>query len=559
MTDARYSQLDLNKYGEKDRLTSSSHEDIALSPTSPRLEAPKLHKRKSCCTNRRVVIIMGGFMLLLLVMMAMPDKVHKAAEAVVDKAHEVADKLNGATETSKVSATTSATTTAATAMSDTAAITNAGPTPTATATANVPSVDEQDDMPEEDDSAESDDHEHHHPTIDYSSYSTFPLKPASYRQECTKFVGNVPHHHMGYWHADSDYRDIPHKETDSSGKKYCEKTLTYLLDDHHGFAYNLNGLLQSWSLAQKDNRTFFVDDTYWQLGKWSDFFNDVPAPTNEDGSECVAPPKEELVACPRVTRHFVLTPTTFIYHLGHDYMEEYENPYGHDTQRLIDFFQGDENGLKAVFQPNVNTLHVIDEAAKSIASSQADTFDYVSLHIRKGDLHPMSWTHHKDYIPIEDYLKQAELLWQATNSTDTPRVYVATDDSNVVAKVKEARPKWEVLAAFANDATNREQYFMTDAETQRPANEPATKFIPEPGYYQAGFDALDADRKRNLIRGLLADMTLASKAGAGTVCTVGSNICVAIAPMMGWQKAIVDGKWVNIDGQFDWKPVPSFD
>jgi hypothetical protein len=31
--------------------------------------------------------------------------------------------------------------------------------------------------------------------------------------------------------------------------------------------------------------------------------------------------------------------------------------------------------------------------------------------------------------------------------------------------------------------------------------------------------------------------------------------CKLLAVMMGWENAIVKGRWVNIDGDFEWKGV----
>ena len=51
-------------------------------------------------------------------------------------------------------------------------------------------------------------------------------------------------------------------------------------------------------------------------------------------------------------------------------------------------------------------------------------------------------------------------------------------------------------------------------------------------------------------------MDLAVLAKADTmVCTVSSTACKLLAVMMGWDKAFKEGRWRNIDGDFDWKGI----
>ena len=51
------------------------------------------------------------------------------------------------------------------------------------------------------------------------------------------------------------------------------------------------------------------------------------------------------------------------------------------------------------------------------------------------------------------------------------------------------------------------------------------------------------------------DLAVLGKASDRLVCTVSSMGCKLLAVMMGWEAAIEQGKWVNIDGDFEWRGV----
>ena len=53
----------------------------------------------------------------------------------------------------------------------------------------------------------------------------------------------------------------------------------------------------------------------------------------------------------------------------------------------------------------------------------------------------------------------------------------------------------------------------------------------------------------------MMDLAVLGKASDRLVCTVSSMGCKLLAVMMGWEAAIEQGKWVNIDGDFEWRGV----
>jgi len=146
--------------------------------------------------------------------------------------------------------------------------------------------------------------------ISYENYTHFPLDPLEYKHECHKLMGGlVPS--MKFW---SGEKDVVHHDEVGPGKypapeglptQMCNKTITYMLDGHVGLLADLALMAQAAGLARETNRTFFVDDTYWNRGRWTDHFQDIRARQPGPDPGCRAPPPEELVACPRNARHWV--------------------------------------------------------------------------------------------------------------------------------------------------------------------------------------------------------------------------------------------------------------
>jgi hypothetical protein len=66
----------------------------------------------------------------------------------------------------------------------------------------------------------------------------------------------------------------------------------------------------------------------------------------------------------------------------------------------------------------------------------------------------------------------------------------------------------------------------------------------------------EAFRLRELVgRAYMMDLAVLGEASDRIVCTVSSMGCKLLAVMMGWENAVVKERWVNIDGDFEWRGV----
>lgn len=134
-----------------------------------------------------------------------------------------------------------------------------------------------------------------HNILSYENYTNFPLLPSEYRNECYKLHSGYVSH-GGYWephemgvldvaHNDDQWQN--HQLTDGQPAGVCSSTITYMLDGTVGLLADLALMAQAAALAREvdaaililmhlltsrqRNRTFIVDDTYWNRGKYASF------------------------------------------------------------------------------------------------------------------------------------------------------------------------------------------------------------------------------------------------------------------------------------------------
>ncbi|KAH9942942.1 hypothetical protein B0H21DRAFT_695748 [Amylocystis lapponica] len=417
--------------------------------------------------------------------------------------------------------------------------------------------------------------------ISYENYTTFPLTGLEYLQECGKIMGGFMSH-AGFWippkHGPLDvvhHDDVTDYHLPEGGRtQVCTKTITYLLDGHVGLVADLALMAQVAGLARERGRTFFVDDTYWNRGRWSDHFQDVRGlqPGPEPG--CRAPPPEELVACPRTARHWVISSRTAKYHLGHEYEENYQDPYAHEVNRQKPTFNVGLESFTQTIRPNAYNAALIRAARSEMASilslpdfhtSLGNLDPYISVHIRRGDRKAVSWAYHKSYVPLENYAQAARDTWARLYNTSAdpatahfpspPVTWVASDSPDALREFVAAFPSSTAL--FALDLS-------TDPDLRALA--------PTRPYIQGEFDMEEEEERIRLTRGMVVDLALVSGLWAwpddvvpgAVVCTISSVVCKVSALGLGFDRAFGfddDGdykmgvineerkRWVEIDNQ----------
>ncbi|KAI8990677.1 hypothetical protein BD414DRAFT_577403 [Trametes punicea] len=438
--------------------------------------------------------------------------------------------------------------------------------------------------------------------ISYENYSSFPLTGEQYRHECAKLMGGFMHHsaywdppHMGSFdvvhHDDVTDYHLP----EGLYTKVCSSTITYLLDGHVGLMADLALMAQAAAFARERGRTFFVDDTHWNRGKWTDHFQKVHPlePGPEPG--CRPPPPEgksikatihsslmpstiELVACPRTARHWVISSRTAKYHMGHPFSEEYEDPYGHQVNRLRPIYERARESFERVIRPNAHTAALIHNARKALADllsvqgapstdankgSEPATTDeqvarasstdsasnqqlYVAVHIRKGDRLPAGYVFYKDrQIPLENYVNGLRETWD--------RLYGNTSNTNL--DISSGRPDHYPAAPItwlASDSPAAARDFVSAFPSatavfslEHHIDPELRALAPVHEYVQEEFNKESLEERMRLTRGMIVDFAMLSGMWSwpgeivpgAVVCGVGSNVCKLAALGFGFERA----------------------
>ncbi|KAH0591309.1 hypothetical protein H2248_001396 [Termitomyces sp. 'cryptogamus'] len=387
-----------------------------------------------------------------------------------------------------------------------------------------------------------------HLLISYANYTSFPLKPVEYLIECAKLnKGYMSHgdywqpHKMGVMDTLHPYR--------VGNEEVCASTITYMLDGKVGLLADLALLAQVAALARERNRTFFVDDTYWNRGKWLDHFMDVRSTQPGPEPGCKAPPPEELVACPRLARHWVVNSRTAKFHLGHTYSNAYEDPYAHQLNRLKPMFKFSEESFYNTIRLNVENTRLVQNARSELqVFSQFDS--YIALHLRRGDREPAFYR--GDHVPAEKFVEAATTAWSRLSqgkSLEQLTLFVATDSALALREIIDlTSASYTVFSLF--QSSNEE-----------------LRALASPGdYVQKKFDLFHVEERIRATRGMIVDFALLSGMWAkednltpqAVVCTFSSNVCKLAAVGLGWDASFgevdamgvidKDGRrWIEID------------
>ncbi|TFK68260.1 hypothetical protein BDN72DRAFT_798009 [Pluteus cervinus] len=456
-------------------------------------------------------------------------------------------------------------------------------------------------------------------TISYSNYTQFPLLPDQYRDECAKLMHGYMSH-GDYWnpplHTNGEIPDVEHHDVkpdstyslpEGGVNTVCKSTITYMLDGKVGLLADLALMAQVAALARERNRTFFIDDTYWNRGKWTDHFQPVQAgqPGPEPG--CRAPPPEELVACPRLARHWVVNSRTVRYHLGHGFQNHYQDAYGRFLNRLRPIFDAGAASFTETIRPNALTAALIraarQELKRVIEQKQRQLFSsiglentseedpdailpYVSVHVRRGDRKPKSYSFLGEKIPTKIYTDALTTVWNRIVDEKYPTI--GTSDKEALQS--------SIVVYFASDSPEalgefREPFLVAESESSAPpdqkktpmvfslweSNNPELRVLGSRGdYHQREFDELDEGARVRATRGMIVDFAMINGFWSwpgevkpqAVVCAISSNICRVSAMGLGWDIAFggvnTMGDWNNtgrgwIDVDLNGRVIPSWE
>ncbi|KAJ1309847.1 hypothetical protein OPQ81_006612 [Rhizoctonia solani] len=406
--------------------------------------------------------------------------------------------------------------------------------------------------------------------IDYSAYNAFPLTPEQYLDECSKQQSS--HFHGSYWDKPpGGVADVKHSKTDGN---VCSSTITFMFDGNRGLMADLALIAQLAGLAREQGRTFLIDDRLWNRGNWTTHFKDIreTQPGPEPG--CLPPPPEELVACPRLAKHWVVTPLTAKFHFGHTFSETFGDPYAHSTARLKPVFNRAFDSFESFIILNDVNIRLLRQARSELrrriqlnTNSEA-VATYMGVHIRRGDRKAMSWEFTKlgtdGYVPIQNYVDAVKKTWSQVGLPGRPHVYVASDDPVSLDEFTKLFSGYVYsLRQWGVDGGRIRESSVTDA-----AEELAELASPS-AYVQREWMNRTEEQRIRLTRGMIVEMALLSELWdddtndedndlelIATACTLTSNVCKMAAIGLGWARSLGSDvkSWVELDNRNEIEP-----
>ncbi|KAG7131556.1 hypothetical protein HYQ45_009935 [Verticillium longisporum] len=354
---------------------------------------------------------------------------------------------------------------------------------------------------------------------------------------------------------------------ESVGKKaVCESTMTFVLETADaGLGNTLMELWLFYGLALKQGRSFFIDDSRWAYGKYTDIFQPPPVPN------CLPPPRHQMLPCPTQARHLVVTSATARSMWADSISKPYPRQGGHGDSSVRELYDLARAGYEALFKLNTEDAKYAEDRMNLLArktrtqGSSPNNGMVVGVHVRHGDCHPLEYQYRSSYIPINAFTDKArhiiEVSYQGAGrggqddvpaqehslivmASDDPMVYEsdefrgahqAQDRIRLAGKqeVQKGNPNPRVMHHFVDDLLAGRWLLRTHTKKPQPT--------------------ADAVRLRSYIgRAYMLDLAVLSGSSDVVICTVSAMGCRLLAVMMGWERAMEKDNWVNVDGDYGW-------
>ena len=368
----------------------------------------------------------------------------------------------------------------------------------------------------------------------------------------------------------------------------CKKTMTFVLESAHaGIGSAIMLLWIAYGVAQSQGRAFFIDDSRWAYGRYTEIFQPPPIP------DCRPPPIQEMIPCPHNARHLVVTSSTAKETLEAAFNKEYDDAHRMEMYRQRQMFNLARKGYHALFKLSDDDAEYVERRVAEldnmtlVGESSASDGVLVGVHVRRGDCHPIEYQYHDSYIPLNYYRDKvkhvlenrlnnsARLGGPKAETRNHSYVLLASDDPNVYnsEEFKESLKAQQYIALATKSALENARYrvkaggkrkwieeefgweggFFAPMFWNLGVNSANAKFSSAPDAAEVVSVSPETMRTRNYLgRAYMMDLAVLSRRSDAVVCAVSAMGCRLIAVMMGWDSAISRGNWVNIDGEYGW-------
>ena len=299
-----------------------------------------------------------------------------------------------------------------------------------------------------------------------------------------------------------------------------------------------------------------------------------------------------MVPCPHTARHIVVSGATVKSTFGHSFTDEWEDARKMRVQRQHKIFGLLRTGYEALFKLRTDDAeYVLNRALELYGPMKEDGGLSIGMHVRHGDKHPMEYQYQKDYIPLDRYIDTARDLYidiveggsKHKRTPEEAKVLFARHTASKMILASDDPLVYDSPELGPNSIRAQDRIVLATkaaleaAQSQNKKNNWIDEISGwEGGFYRNVFFSLgqpvgnaedtnklsnaekvpeQAVKLRELVgRAYLMDLAVLGKADT-MVCTVSSVTCRLLAVMMGWDEAIKQRKWRNIDGDFEWKGI----
>lgn len=374
------------------------------------------------------------------------------------------------------------------------------------------------------------------------------------------------------------------EDADLAHLPVCDNSLTYVLESTNaGLGQALMAMWTFYGLAQSLNRPFFIDDSQWAYGTYTDIFAVPPT------QKCRPPPRHHMIPCPAEASHLVVSSATAPEMLPA--LLAKAKVKQEDSRRMFDLAR---SGYQALFKLNYedggyveSRVWELQSTAKAGKTSSTDA-PIVGLHVRHGDRHPLEYQYRDTYIPGEVFLGKAQDIidehFNQTQSGDVERhaitllasddpmvqqeaemsaVYLAQERIQLASKdvIEEVNDDPNVLHRFVDETFGWEGGFFAPMFWNLGVTRHNNAADAPNGASSQGIDTRPKTKPseqtvklRSFIgRAYMMDLAVLAGASDKVVCAVSATGCRLLAVMLGWEDGIVGGRWVNIDGEYPWR------
>lgn len=451
-------------------------------------------------------------------------------------------------------------------------------------------------------------------TVHIPAGMEFPLSPSQIgdlSSQCFQMsqqVSEGKHQPFDYSRSDPNFIDITDRQStrqvtgllstkqtvmQKKSTLYCESSLTFVMQSEDaGLGTTLMNLWISFGLAQKQGRSFFIDDTNWAYGRFSKYFKPPPKPT------CRQPPPALRLPCPLQARHLVVSSSNAPWIFGDSFKEYFKGPFAVSETRQREIFEMARSGYEALFHligDDASYLqHRIQGLNRDVRSKGGIA---IGIHVRHGDSHPLEPQYKDSYIPLDMYAKRTSTIFHAhlqqahgdtalsQSMASHSKVMLASDDPEVYTSFElggaERAQSYIALASksaldaassegLLNENVGWEGGFFQDMfwslgveasdyselggpfPSNRGPTEPKTLSVESVAEQRRLHPSKESLQVREWIgRAYLLDVAVLGQSDR-VICDVSSASCRLLAVMMGWNKAITHKSWHNIDGNWPW-------